>query len=242
MSAYQVTREGQILGSFQASQIQEGLQTGRFLPSDWGWCEGMAEWKGLTEIFGDAPQSSPRSIESLSSSMRSLIRKPVAAKTAESHNPYAPPASGGASRTSSGGGLPQDVIDELRKTRPWVLFIAIMLWICGGIFLLAVLFNMAFMDSGAASNAMTSGSAASMIGYLIGAGLGFFVLAYLILYPTLKLTRYASGIARFASSESFTDLAEALSEQRRFWRFHGIVLVATLAFWILLGLWVVLMR
>jgi hypothetical protein len=55
----------------------------------------------------------------------------------------------------------------------------------------------------------------------IAAVYGLFIL--LIIYPTLKLTKYASNIARLAESKSFTDLAAALAEQRRFWKFHGII-------------------
>lgn len=86
MSAYLVTREGQELGSFEASQIQEGLQTGQFLPTDWGWREGMSGWQGLTEIFGAAP--APKT-QALASSLSSLVRKPTGPKPPESINPYA---------------------------------------------------------------------------------------------------------------------------------------------------------
>uniref|UniRef100_UPI003782FD44 GYF domain-containing protein n=1 Tax=Prosthecobacter sp. TaxID=1965333 RepID=UPI003782FD44 len=115
MSVYQVTREGQNLGSFEAAQIQEGLQNGQFLPSDWGWREGMSGWKGLGEIFDgfSAPQNKPAL-----SSLSALVRRSPASKPAENINPYAAPASHMAvSRTS--GEIPSDVMLELKNTRPW---------------------------------------------------------------------------------------------------------------------------
>lgn len=238
MSVYQVTREGQQLGSFEASQIQEGLETGSFLPTDWGWCEGMSDWQGLAEIFGAA---SPPKTKALSSSLSALVRKPVGPKQPDSINPYASPASSRVIARSSGE-LSSDVITELQKTRPWVLFIAILLWILGGGFLILLLYNVIFVRNPAGSTVFSSGSMVSMISYLVGLGLGYAVVAYVILYPALKLTRYALNIARFTQSESFTDLAAALSEQRRFWRFQGIVLVTILGFVVLLALWAFAVR
>lgn len=235
MSVYQVTREGQNLGSFEASQIQEGLQTGQFLPSDWGWREGMSGWKGLTEIFGSSSSPQPRA---QASSLSALVRKSPASKPAEreSINPYAAPAADRGSSRSSGE-LPSDVMLELQNTRPWVLFIAVVMWIIGGGFLILFLFNVFLTGSPASSSAFKSGSLAGMIGYMIGFGVGLAVVVYVIIYPTLKLTRYALHIARFTKSESFADLAAALSEQRQFWRFQGIVLLATLSIGLLIFIW-----
>lgn len=240
MSVYQVTREGQNLGSFEASQIQEGLQTGQFLPSDWGWREGMSGWKGLTEIFGESPAQQPRA---LASSFSSLVRKSPASKPAEreSINPYAAPASNRVISRSSGE-LPSDVMLELQNTRPWVLFIAVVMWIIGGGFLILFLINIFLTGSPASSSVFKSGSLVSMISYMVGFGLGLAVVAYVIIYPTLKLTRYALNIARFTKSESFADLAEALSEQRQFWRFQGILLIANLGFGLLILIWSLAVR
>lgn len=238
MSVYQVTREGQNLGSFEAAQIQEGLQNGQFLPSDWGWREGMSGWKGLGEIFGNPPAPQRRA---LASSLSALVRRSPASKPAESINPCAAPASHMAvSRTS--GELPSDVMLELKNTRPWVQFIAVVMWVLGGGFLILLLYNVLFVRSPAGQNVFSSGSLVSMISYLVGLVLGFVVVAYAIIFPALKLTRYALNIARFTQSESLTDLAAALSEQRRFWRFQGIVLIAILGFGLLLLIWSLAVR
>jgi len=238
MSVYQVTREGQNLGSFEASQIQEGLQTGQFLPSDWGWREGMSGWKGLTEIFGDSPAPQTKAI---ASSLSALVRKSPGSKPAESINPYAAPASNRVISRSSGE-LPSDVMLEMQNTRPWVLFIAVVMWIIGGGFLILFLINIFLTGSPATNSVFKSGSLVSMISYMVGFGLGLAVVAYVIIYPTLKLTRYALNIARFTKSESFADLAAALSEQRHFWRFQGIVLLANLGFGILILIWSLAVR
>jgi hypothetical protein len=45
------------LGAFEVEEIQAGLITGRFLPSDLGWKEGMANWKPLSEFEEFAPRA-----------------------------------------------------------------------------------------------------------------------------------------------------------------------------------------
>lgn len=47
------------LGAFEVEEIQAGLITGRFLLSDLGWKEGMANWKPLSEFDEFAPSEAP---------------------------------------------------------------------------------------------------------------------------------------------------------------------------------------
>jgi hypothetical protein len=51
---YHVGRDGQQFGQFTEEQIRQGLESGRFLPSDLVWREGMPQWKPLIEVFGFA--------------------------------------------------------------------------------------------------------------------------------------------------------------------------------------------
>lgn len=86
MNPYQVARDGQTLGEFHESQIQEGLQTGYFQPTDWCWREGMSEWQGLEMIFQHA-KAQP---------LQQLPRPTVAQEV----NPYAAPRASLAGRAS----------------------------------------------------------------------------------------------------------------------------------------------
>lgn len=48
---YNIARDGQQLGVFSESQIQENIGSGTCLPTDLAWCEGMVDWKPLSELF-----------------------------------------------------------------------------------------------------------------------------------------------------------------------------------------------
>ncbi|PZR70542.1 MAG: hypothetical protein DLM73_17555 [Chthoniobacterales bacterium] len=50
MPTIHVARDGAKLGSFSLEEIREGLRTGRFLPTDLGWQNGMADWRPLSEF------------------------------------------------------------------------------------------------------------------------------------------------------------------------------------------------
>ena len=53
-----VNRGATSLGAFPEEQVREGIRAGRFLPSDLGWKEGMANWQPLsqfTEFATDIP-------------------------------------------------------------------------------------------------------------------------------------------------------------------------------------------
>src|SRR2546430_16472791 len=50
MAMIHVNRGATSLGVFPEEQVREGIRAGRFLPSDLGWCEGMASWQPLSQF------------------------------------------------------------------------------------------------------------------------------------------------------------------------------------------------
>src|SRR5205814_5625841 len=50
MAMIHVNRGATSLGAFPEEQVRESIRTGRFLPSDLGWKEGMANWQPLSQF------------------------------------------------------------------------------------------------------------------------------------------------------------------------------------------------
>ncbi len=50
MAMIHVNRGATSLGAFSEEEVREGLRTGRFVPSDIGWREGMANWQPLSQF------------------------------------------------------------------------------------------------------------------------------------------------------------------------------------------------
>ncbi len=60
-----VNRGATSLGAFSEEEVREGLRTGRFVPTDIGWREGMANWQPLSqfpELGAAAPAAPPAQI------------------------------------------------------------------------------------------------------------------------------------------------------------------------------------
>jgi hypothetical protein len=59
MALIHVARDGAKLGEFSLDQIQEGLRTGQFRPTDLGWQSGMTDWRPLAEFVVEKPSAAP---------------------------------------------------------------------------------------------------------------------------------------------------------------------------------------
>ncbi len=115
-------------------------------------------------------------------------------------------------------------IEALRQTRPWVLFLAVMAFI-GSAFLLLGGVSMLLLG---ASMPRTPG--APPMGILAA----FYIpMAALYIYPGMKLWQYGQAIGRLVSSRSNEDLEIALTQQKSFWKFAGIVTIAMMVLYAL---------
>jgi hypothetical protein len=47
-----VTRKGEPIGPYSREKAKEYFASGQLLPTDWGWHDGMDEWKPLYEVLG----------------------------------------------------------------------------------------------------------------------------------------------------------------------------------------------
>ncbi len=54
-----VARDGQEFGQFSPDEVRAGLTSGKFLPTDFAWSEGMAEWVALASFPGLPPAPPP---------------------------------------------------------------------------------------------------------------------------------------------------------------------------------------
>jgi hypothetical protein len=67
MAMIHVNRGATSLGTFSEEEVREGLRTGRFVPTDIGWREGMTSWQPLSqfpELGAAAPAAPPAQISS----------------------------------------------------------------------------------------------------------------------------------------------------------------------------------
>ena len=114
-------------------------------------------------------------------------------------------------------------VELLGRTRPWVLFFAILsfigtgLWGVGAIVLLVM--------------AVWSPRAA----YGAGVAFAYVILAALTAIPAIALMKYASRIGVLTRMRRAVDLEEALDAQRSYWKSIGIIVIVILGLYIGVG-------
>jgi hypothetical protein len=108
------------------------------------------------------------------------------------------------------------VIEKLAGTQGWVRFFSVLGFIIFGLIMLV------------AVGALFLGGMGVLISLI------YIVMGALYFFPTLKLSQYASRIARLRVSRSEVDLSAALEAQRSFWAFVGIVTVVVLCLYLVI--------
>lgn len=151
------------------------------------------------------------------------------------YNPYQAPQMNDPSSMGGMGGPgngPNDaalmaILDSMKKTRPWVLFLAILGFLgAGGMVMLGLM----MMAMGSAMSSLTK----AMPGFGAWIGIFYIVLGGIYVVPSILLFRYGSSIGDFSRSGGSLDaLAGAVQKQTTFWRFVGIGTA------VLMGLYVV---
>jgi hypothetical protein len=139
-------------------------------------------------------------------------------------DPYASPAVNVIPASpSSGSAITEGVVRQLAGTKPWVRFMSVLIFVGAGFLVLGALGAVVLIIGGMASAATEGKWAAGGLG--AGIGVFYLVLAILYIYPGMKLWKYANRIGHLVRTGSSLDLEAALAEQRKFWKFTGIVML-----------------
>jgi hypothetical protein len=140
-------------------------------------------------------------------------------------NPYSSPAANlfGSTSGTSAESVSAGVISQLKRTKPWVRFIGVMMWI----FVVLMLLVAAGMIIGgsAMGSIMEKTNPGMPAGFMAGMGAMYVLLAFLYIYPAVKIWKYGTSIGKLVLSGSNADLENALDQQRGFWKFIGIMML-----------------
>lgn len=120
--------------------------------------------------------------------------------------------------------VPPSLIELLAQTRPWVRLISVLIFVGMGLGLLGTLVAVT-----------TMGTRAGMPGGVVSAGMlipMIFVLA-LEIPAAMFLWQYASRIRQLQNGGGMPSLEEALSRQKSFWKYVGILTVVMLGLYAL---------
>lgn len=147
-------------------------------------------------------------------------------------NPYSTPAANlyGSPASGAADSVSPSTIAVLAATKPWVRFMSVLMWIGVAFMLLAAVGMGVVSVMGLAKQAKPSpfgGAEFVVLAVIYG------VMAFIYIYPALKLWKYANRIGSLRATHTVTDLDAALNEQRSFWKFIGIMTILLLSLYII---------
>ncbi|HRH95699.1 MAG TPA: DUF5362 family protein [Prosthecobacter sp.] len=146
-------------------------------------------------------------------------------------NPYSSPAANlyGASSGPAADGVSPSTIATLSATKPWVRFMSVLMWIGVGVMLLLGAGMGVVSAIGLAKTTSTGPfGGKEIIFFAIFYGL----MAFVYIFPAIKLWKYANRIGSLGSTRSVADLDAALNEQRSFWKFAGIMAIILISLYL----------
>lgn len=151
----------------------------------------------------------------------------------DSYNPYQTPATPpGQQETYSGGSVSMRAVAHLARTRPWVQFISILLFLGAGLMLL---YGVGMFIGGGVLMAAPNKSAAAALpfGVFVVMAVIYLVTGVTMLLTAIRLWQYGSAIGSLLTTASTPALEAALDRQRAFWKLSGIVCIIMIAMSIL---------
>jgi hypothetical protein len=145
-------------------------------------------------------------------------------------NPYSSPSANlyGAASGAGADAVSPGTIAQLAGTKPWVRFMSVLLWIGVAFMLLAGagMGVVSVMGAGKATTGPFGGKELIFFAIIYG------VMAFVYIFPAIKLWKYANRIGSLGASHSVADLDAALNEQRSFWKFIGVMTIIMLSLYL----------
>lgn len=212
-------QNGQQLGPVSGEQLRAMLVSGAVRGTDLVWTDSLPAWTPAGQVPALVPPPEPVYTPPPAPAAPVYSPPPPAPAPAPRPAPapapaWTPPPAAAAPASLSGGDVPQEIIELLRKTKPWVRLIAVLGFIGMG---LAVLGAAAAIVLGASSG-MGAGPLLLQVGVV--------VVEFVLLFPALLfLNRYASRIGNLVTSGHPQDLEDALTAQKSYWKYVGILVL-----------------
>jgi fatty-acid desaturase len=137
-------------------------------------------------------------------------------------NPYQPPSHPpqGQWATQGASSVSPAIVESLRKTRPWVMLLAVLGSIWAGFCVLGAL------------GLLVAGPAALALVYLVFAGI------YML--PIVNMYRFAGAINRLQHGGGQQELEQAMEAQQNFWQVIGIMTLVGMVLGIMMAIGMVM--
>ena len=218
---YMQTEDGESYGPISKSELDEWVGDGRIDSTCQVLQEGWDQWKWAEEVFPELAESAKAAGEAGEKNPFAGIA--ASAGTSESVNPYAAPeaVSDQEAGEAAAGAITAATRRALAETRPWVLFISILMFIGVGFMLLGAVF-------------VLIGSLIGGMGFLGVISLVYVLFAAVYVVPAYYLFKYGQRIGDFLRQNGDRQLEAAIVAQKSFWKFVGILTAVCLGLYVVM--------
>ena len=217
-------QNSQQFGPVPSEQLRAMLASGAVRPTDLVWTDTLSAWTAANQIPGlmAAPAPIPQPAPVYSPAPVPVPAPVFTPAPAPRPAPAPAPPPTPAPTYGAGGDVSQVVVEILRKTKPWVRFLSVLGFI-----------GLALALVGAAVGLVMTASAGGGLGPMV-IQVAALIVVILFEFPALFfLSRYASRIKNLVSSGHPQDLEDALSAQKSFWKYVGILTLVMIILYIL---------
>lgn len=226
-------QSGQQLGPVSGEQLRALIASGAVRPTDLVWSDSLPAWTPASQVPAllPAPAPPPAPVYTPPPPAPAPVYAPPPPAPAPRPVPAPQPAPvpqpawapSPQQAPVAGGDVSQEVVELLRKTKPWVRFLSVLGFIGLALMILA----------GLASLVMAA-STGNFSGPQVIPMVGIFFMS-LIQFPALLfLSRYASRIKNLVVSGHPQDLEDAIAAQKSFWKYLGILTIVIIILYILI--------
>lgn len=128
------------------------------------------------------------------------------------------------------------VVDQLRRTRGWVLFLSVLLWV-GAVFLSLgglIMIGLGVFSGSVGMYGKNPLNQVAGVGSFVVFGALYVAMAIFYFYPAIKLGKFAARIRDLSAAPSERNLVAALNEQLGFWKYVGIVMILLLVLYVVI--------
>jgi hypothetical protein len=218
---YLQTEDGQQYGPIGREELDAWFADGRIDTSCQILSEGWESWRWADEVYpqlnegaaeGEMASASAGAFTAGEAEAVASTQAPWSAGIGDlPENPYAAPREAatpipsGAQPTTETGITPK-IRQEFMETRPWVMLLSILSFVSAGLSALAAL------------GLLVSGGIMSIINGLVG-----LVMAAIPGISAYLMYTFASKLAMFLKTDKTQDLESAMTAQKMFWKFTGIL-------------------
>jgi len=230
MDGWYYSQGGQSVGPVSLAELKQKVADGQVGRDDPVWHASLADWTAARKVPG---LIAPVQQHAAGSAYPSAgAGSPYAAQEAAPEAAYyaQPQAALGYQGTSTGDVVATPrTLQFLQQTRPWVMLMAVIMFLGAALCALAGL--MMFLGG----SMFATGARAPMGGaFLAGMAIAYFVVAFVYFLLGFSLVKYFSSIGNLMARRNAVDLETAIGAQLQFWRILGISVITLIVLYLIL--------